>query len=673
MTAARRLGIDVGGTFTDVLVVDDSGVLDSYKLPSAGAADFAEVFSVAGQQDGDEVCYSTTVALNALLRGLLPPVGFIVTAGFRELLETARLPDTAGTVSPAPLPRRLIALERVHEIDARIDAAGTEVRALDVEQVAAIARDFTAAGIDVVGVALLHSYLEPAHERALAAVFAEVAPHIEVVLSSTVLPEQSEYERALATALNASLLPLLGQHLDELQRHGPRQSLWVMQAQGGLAAAAAVRQTPVTTALSGPAAAVVGMHSLAAQAGYRDVVTLDVGGTSTDVALIADGRYGMTTHGSVAGFPLRTPLLDVLSIGAGGGSIAYAAADGRWHVGPDSAAAHPGPACYGRGGSVPTLTDAQLFLGRLPPALLGGSLPLDRACAERALTVLGRDRGFDAQTTARGILAIASHAMCGAIRRVCVRRGHDPAAQVLFAMGGAGPLHGAELADLLGMVTVVIPPQPGLAAAYGVLVADVSRDFVSPVGVVHDALESAVLARTLAELEAAGQAWLAVSGGDFEACVIEHKLDLRYAGMSHTMSVVCPRTDRQALIEATISRFHDEFERLAGRSWRDREQVEVVNARVTAHGCRERPALVQSPAAAHAEGRPRGLREVDFLGHRGAVESAVYSRAALAQGQCISGPAVIEQHESTTLVPPAWQATVDRCGNLVLARVAVHG
>jgi N-methylhydantoinase A len=671
VNAVRHIGIDVGGTFTDVVIADADGVVGSRKLPTSGALDFAQLFAATGPGPIEEICYSTTVALNGLLSGKLPSIGFIVTAGFRDLLETARLPPAAGTVPPAPLPRRLVALEQVREIDARSDAGGREVRPIDGDQVAAIARDFSAAGIEVVGVALLHSYLNPAHERAIEAVFATHAPAIEVVLSSTVLPEQSEYERALATALNASLIPLLRAHLDALRLRAPSERLWLMQAQGGLAAEQAVRRTPVATALAGPAAAVVGMSWLAAQSGYRDLVTLDIGGTSTDVALIADGRCASSMQGSVAGFPLRTPLLDVLSIGAGGGSIAYAAPDGRWHVGPDSAGAEPGPACYGRGGTMPTLTDAELVLGRLPAALLGGELPLDRARAVAVLAALGHSRGLDARATARGILAIASHAMCGAIRQVAVRRGRDPAAHALFAMGGAGPLHAAELAELLGIGTVVVPPQPGLAAAFGALVADVVRDFVHPVGILHVALDLAMLERALSALEDTGQRWLDASGAAFVSRVLERKLDLRYAGMTHTTTVTCPAAGTPAaLLAATIERFHDEFERLSGRSWRDREAIEVVNLRVTVRGCRVPLRVSDEARAARAAGIPQAERAVDFLGRPVAVTSAVFVRDTLEAGQQIRGPAVIEQHESTTLIPPGWRATGDALGNLVLERTS---
>ena len=669
MSAARRIGIDVGGTFTDVVIADANGVVASRKLATSDELDFAGLFAAAGIAPTDEICYSTTVALNGLLSGKLPSVGFVVTAGFRDLLETARLPPAAGTVPPAPLPRRLVALEHIREVDARSDAEGRDVRAVDAEQIAAIARDFSAAGIDVVGVALLHSYLNPAHERAIAAVFAAHAPTIEVVLSSTILPEQSEYERALVTALNASLIPVLRAHLDALRLCAPSQRLWLMQAQGGLAAEQSVRRMPVATALAGPAAAVIGMSWLGGQGGYRELVTLDIGGTSTDVALIADGHCATTTHGKVAGFPLPTPLLDVLSIGAGGGSIARAAPDGRWHVGPDSAGAEPGPACYGRGGTVPTLTDAELVLGRLPAALLGGELPLDRDRAVDALATLGRTRGLDARATARGILAIASHAMCGAIRQVAVRRGRDPRAHALFAMGGAGPLHAAELADLLGIVTVIVPPQPGLAAAYGALVADVVRDFVHPIGTLHEILDHRAFERAQAALELQARRWLDAADDGFVDRALERKLDLRYAGMTHTTSVSCPAADSPgALVAATIERFHDEFERLSGRSWRDREAIEVVNLRVTARGCRVPLPVTREPYAARAAGIPHAERAVDFLDRPGPVPSAVFARDALAPGQRIAGPAIIEQYESTTLIPPAWQATRDARGNLVLER-----
>ena len=671
MAGSRLISIDVGGTFTDVLCVNELGELQSFKLPSVTPDGFAEMLTASLGQTAasDELLYSTTVTLNSLLGGELPNVGLIVTAGFRDILETARLPESAGEAPPSRLPRHLVNLEWVREINARLEATGAERTPIDRAEVEGIANEYVAAGIGVVAISLLHSYLDPTHEEAVAAIFAEVAPRIEVVLSSTVLPELREYERTLATALNACLIPALAAHLDSLrqttQATPPR--IWLMQSNGGLASAESVVHQPLTTALSGPGAAVVGMRWLGEKSGFNNLITLDVGGTSTDVALISDGRYTLTTAGSVAGFPLKTPMLDVLSIGAGGGSIAHQAADTRWHVGPESAGATPGPACYGRGGEAPTLTDAQLILGRIPSALLGGSVPLDTERAKHVLETFGRSRGLDALSTARGILEIASHNMCGAIRRVSVARGHDPAAHVLLAMGGAGPLHAAELAELLGMTTVVVPPQPGLAAAWGLLVADVTRDFVSPLGNADDTLDLDRIENTFTELQTRASVWCDAEGMPRSAWKMIYKLDLRYAGMTHETTIECaPVGELKQIISRTVDRFHDHFEQLSGRSWRDREAVEIVNVRLTASGRRPQIDLPVRASNPVPKAPPRTRREVGFLGATELLSTPVYDRDMIGLNGLLLGPAVIEQYESTTVLPPRWGARSDELSNLIL-------
>ncbi len=669
--AGQVLSVDVGGTFTDVVQLGPDGKVRTFKLPSDGAGSGGSlpaelVAAVAGQ---DTVLHSTTVAINSLLAGRIPRIGLIVTAGFRDILETARLPPTDA--EPGPLPARLVALEFVRELGARHTASGVERAPLERAEVVRLADEYRAAGIDVVAVALLHSYLNPAHERALAQIFAEIAPHITVVCSSDVLPELREYERTLACALNAALMPILNAQVRAIEAAGGRRSpnVWLMQSNGRLVSAAAGIRQPLGSALSGPGAAVVGMRWLAARCGFRDVITLDIGGTSTDVALIADGRYSLTTAGEVAGFALRMPMIDVLSIGAGGGSIAHAGADKRWHVGPESAGAVPGPACYGRGGKQPTLTDAQLVLGRLPEALLGGSMALER---ERALDVVegfGRARGFDAERSARGILEIATHHMCGAVRRVSVQRGRDPAAHALLAVGGAGPLHAAELATLLGITTVIVPPTPGLAAAWGLLVADIGRDFTAPLGASAASLDNNAIARGFAGLVVAADRWLGAEGLSADAARYAYQLDLRYHGMSVETSIEGPADlTLTNWLGTTLERFHAHFERLSGRSWREHEDVEVVNLRLalSVAGASPTPPDYRAQHDAREQMPAQTTRAVGFLGHPGLLGSRIVQRDALDRGTEIAGPAVIEQYESTTLVPPGWRAMLDDFDNLLL-------
>lgn len=669
-----RTAIDVGGTFTDVLAVDGAGAFRRLKLPSAGG-DLADNVRAAigaavnGGAPPAEVLYGTTLALNALLAHRLPTIGLVVSAGFREVLETARLPAGDGDEARRTLPRRLVPLEWVSEIAARLEPDGRERTPVDEGEVAAIARRYRDADVPVVAVSLLHSYVNDAHERTVAAVFAREAPHVEVVLSADVLPELREYERTLATCLNACLVPPMRGHvrrcLPEGAAHAP---LRVMTSAGGLVGADAAVHRPLATALSGPGAAVVGMSALGRALGRENLITFDVGGTSTDCALVRDGRCATTTEGTIAGYPLRSPMLDVFTLGAGGGSLAAAGPDGRWRVGPESAGAEPGPACYGRGGETPTLTDAQLVLGRLPAALLGGALPLDADAAHEALATFGAKRGFDAARTARGLLEIATHAMCGAVRRVSVLRGHDPNAHTLVAIGGAGPLHAAELAGLLGMDTVLVPPHPGLAAPLGLLVADMRRDFVHAWGRLEDAPDVDAARDAFAALAREADTFLAAEGiADADRCV-QLGADLRYAGMLCETAIPLPGAEVDAdAFAGAVDAFHDHFERLTGHSHRGQEPVEIVNLRVTAIGGREKPALLRPLAGGSAAPAPVAHRPVGWLHHAAPLDSAVYAREALGADATVDGPAVIEQYESTVLVPPGAQARTDVWGNLWIA------
>jgi N-methylhydantoinase A len=673
VSAVPQISIDIGGTFIDVLLEHADGRIASRKLlhdEQAPAAIVATALADLGCTAGEavELLYSSTAALNSLLTGSLPAIGLIVTSGFRDLMETARY---APASVESPTPRRLVALEHVREISARMAPDGSERRAVVEQEIVEIAEIYRALGIKVVAVALIHSYANLVHEQRVRAIFDGVAPEIRVVLSAEVLPELREYERALATCLNAALVPILEEHVAQFSAATDRgAALYMMQASGGLSSAVRAAMRPLTTVLAGPGAAVVGMSWLGQESGYGDLITLDIGGTSTDVAVVQGGMVGLTTAGKVAGFPLKLPLVDVLSIGAGGGSVASVAPDGRWHVGPGSAGAAPGPVCYGRGGTAVTLTDAELVLGRLPEALLGGTLPLDIDAATRALTAFGQPRGLDALATARGILEIASHAICGAIRRVAMLRGCDPRLLTLFAMGGAGPLHAAELATLLGVQAVVVPPQPGLAAAYGTLVSDVTADLVRGLGVNDDAFNPDMVENMFGALHAQADALLAADNVAPALRAIERKLDLRYAGMTHEVTITCPQdVHGGALIEATIERFHRRFEELSGHSRRGREPVEIVNLRVTARGLRGKPKLSRVALASVAPVQARTRRAVQFLGQADLIETPIYDRRDLGHGTEVAGPAVIEQFESTIILPPDWLAAGDAFGNLILRPV----
>lgn len=670
--APATTAIDTGGTFTDLVLWDGRSGLRSLKLPGAGAlpARLDDALSRARREQTGPVrlLHGSTLATNALLSHTLPPIALLVTSGFRELLEIngAHCDDHHEPTAGHPLRHRLVPLEHVHEVTGRIGPDGQERVPLDQEALAETARRVAASGVAAVAVTLLYSYLDPAHEARVRAIIAREAPALPVVLSSEVLPEMREYERAVVTCLNAALLPLMNAFLAAVEPACPA-GLLLMQSSGGLATPYRARQRPLTTALSGPAAAVLLAGRLARRLHLPRAISIDVGGTSTDVALLEDGRHRTTTAAEIAGYPLRTPAIEIITIGAGGGSIARAGADQRWRVGPDSAGADPGPACYGRGGLEVTLTDAQLVLGRLPDALLGGNVPLDRARAHAALTAFGRARGFDAETTALGLLRIASHAMCGAIRRVTAARGEPPEAHTLIALGGAGPLHAAELADLLGIRRVLVPPEPGLAAARGLLEGALREDAVRSFNQRCQRLDPEGTAACLAALEYQASAALLAAGVAPLDIVLTRAVDARYLGMSSEFSVPLRNgTMDMAALQEAIDSFHALHAQHTGWSYAGVHQVELVSLRVTAEARLPGPPWPRLPPTV-APPSACGSRRVRFVDGAPIDGCPIFRRHELGAGSRLAGPSILEQYDATLLVPPGWSCDVDAEGNAWLS------
>jgi N-methylhydantoinase A len=673
------IGIDTGGTFTDVCAVDDNGRTCQKKVPST-PADFSICFingveAILKEHLTGHIAlflHGTTVATNALLEEQLPRIGLIVTQGFREILETTQYSGHGEAESSSHRAPRLVPLEYVREIDERIDAQGRVRAALDSDEIRALARWFKAQGIATVAVALLHSYANPTHEQQVKALLQAEWSELSVVLSSDVLPESHEYERTITTCLNAVLMPVIGDYLQKLQRQLRERSwlapLLLMQSSGGLVNAQTAREKPLTTALSGPSAAVMGMAWLSTHAGLSNVITLDMGGTSTDVALVKDGMPLRTTTGQVHIYPLRMPTLDIVSIGAGGGSIASWSPEGRLLVGPHSAGAEPGPVCYARGGHSVTVTDAQLVLGRLPERLLGDALPLDRQAAEDALAVLGKKKGLSAVAIAAGIIQIANQNMCGAIRQVSVRRGHDPREYVLFAAGGAGPLHATELAELLGISTILIPLAPGLTAALGLLVADFQVDFAQTLLQREQSFDPGQISEVMTTLEQ--QAWSALAHEEVpeRQRYLRRAFDFRYRDLSTEWTVECPPgalTD-ESLTQA-VEQFHQLHHRICGHAYRGQREVELTKVRVAAIGIREKLSLVPL-APARETIQAVGECKVFFLAQREFLDCPIYARERFGAGTTLTGPAVVEQYDSTILVTPGWSGRVDAFGNLILQR-----
>jgi N-methylhydantoinase A len=683
-----RVGVDTGGTFTDVVAFDeDSGELAAVKTPSTPAdpADgfmdgMARVLAELGltAEAVTAVCHGTTVATNQLLEGKVDRLGFVTTDGFGALLEIARqsVPDGYGNSYFWVKPPRIVPADLVRTVGGRLDHTGAELRPFDESQARAAARFLRDRGVSAVGVCFLHAYANPDHERRMRAVLAAEHPEAVVSLSSEVLREYREYERAMTTLVDAAVKPRVASYVAAIARRlaatAPGRPFYVMQSNGGVLSAAEVVHQPISTVLSGPAAGALGAALVARTAGFERVLTLDGGGTSTDVSVILGGEPALTTEGGVGPYPCRIPMIDVVTVGAGGGSVAWQSREGTLKVGPRSAGADPGPLCYGRGGTEPTVTDANLVLGRIPPHLLGGELPLDPGAARAGLEALGARLGLGLEAVAAGVLEISAWNQANALRRVTVQRGLDVRDFVLASFGGSGSLAACRLLELLGLPAAVVPRDPGNLSAFGLLTVDVKHDGVQTAVAHHDDLDPAAVAATFATLQARAAGALDAEGFPRPAHRYLRSADLRYLGQAFEVRVPVPDgpVDR-ALAEATVAAFHDAYRRQYGYSFRDdpSQQVEWVNLRVTGVGPIRRPAL---PELAPGDGRPErargGTRPACFDPSCGFVDTAIYRRVDLCPGDAVEGPAVVEEYGATVPLPPGFRAQVDRFGNLVVSR-----
>ncbi len=642
-----RIGIDTGGTFTDVVAVHPDGRVMTTKVPSTPSDPSAAFMRAVEKAGAGEVVHGTTVATNALLEDDFSGLAFVTTRGFRGLLEIGRqsVPDSYGNSYFWVKPDRIVPLDLVQEVDERLDRTGAVVRGFDEDGAREVARRLREQGIAAVGVCFLHAYMNPEHERRMREVLADEHPECAVSLSSDVLSEYREYERAVTTLVDAFVKPRVAAYVGSIEaRLG--QPFYIMKSNGGVSGAREVGGKPITTILSGPAAGTLGAALVAQQTGFDKVITLDGGGTSTDVAVITGGRPSLTTEGSVGRFTVKVPMVDVITVGTGGGSIAWVSPEGTLKVGPRSAGADPGPVCYGRGGSEPTTTDAFLLLGHIPEHLLGGEIPLDRGAAEAVYARLAERVGLGVEACAAGVLEIAAWNQANAIRQVTVKRGLDVRDFDLCAFGGSGPLTACRLIDILGLRTAFVPRDPGNLSAFGLLATDLRSDHVQTLVRRHDQLDARELATVFARME-----------GD------DRSADLRYYGQAFEITVPAPDgpigEDFVAEVEA---RFHDAHERLYGYCYRDDpgHLVEWVNLRATVIGAMPRPPLRR----VRPEGDAReGTRRAYFDGWH---DTPVYRRDALA-GE-IAGPAVIQEFGSTLPIHPGFTARVDDLGNLVVRR-----
>ena len=658
------VAVDIGGTFTDVTIQDAStGRVHRAKTPST-PLDPSEAFLTGVNLALDaigaapsllgRVLHGTTVATNLILEGQGAPAALVTTRGFRHVLEIGRqdIPRHSNLYAWIKPPRP-IAPRHVLEVTERIAPGGAVLIPLDEATVTAAADQIRTMGVNAVAICLLHSFANPAHERRVAALLAEALPGIAVTASFDVLPEVREYERTLATVLNARVMPAVSAYVARLEQRlddaGITAPLLLMQSNGGVAGAATVRRAPLVTALSGPAAGVVGAAAIGTAVGLPDLITVDIGGTSADICLLQDGTAALTQRGRVGVWPLPLPMVDMVTIGAGGGSIARIE-DGALLVGPQSAGSRPGPACYGQGGTRATVTDAHVVLGHLPGSLLGGRMTLDATLAATAVGRIAASLGTSLHEAARGILAIADSAMIGAIRVVSVERGHDPRRFALVAFGGAGPLHGCALAGALGTDTVLVPPAPGVLCADGLLAADLRSSFSRSVAGAVETIDDA-----FAALEADAGAWLAREAIAPADCLVSRTTLMCYEGQGGELAV--PWAGNVGSTEAAFTAAHD---RLYG--FRLDAPIRLVTVRVEARGALPPPIRPTLPPGVGATAYG------DALVHwpSGTVPTPLYDRTALHAGDHFAGPAIVTQLDTTTLVPPGWSATTYESGTLVL-------
>ncbi len=619
------------------------------------------------------LAHGTTVATNALLQGQISALGLIVTAGFRHIIEIARqsVPEGYGNSYFWVKPERIVPLHFVREVGGRLNFRGEELRPLDEESVRTAARFFRSHGVHAIGVCLIHSYANPDHERRVAEILAEEYPDCTLSLSSTVLPEYREYERAVTTLVDAFVKPYMARYLQRVQDElgdGLRdRPFLVMQSSGGLASADQVVRKPITTALSGPAAGVLGSAVVAEIAGFPDVVTLDAGGTSTDLCLIEGGKPQVTNGGAVGAFPVRIPMIDIETIGTGGGSIAWISREGHLKVGPKSAGAEPGPMCYPNGGDEPTITDANLVLGRIPPALIGGGIALDVARSRAGLAALVKrlPGAMSVEQLAQGIIEIANWNQANAIRQMTIQRGIDPRGFALLAFGGAGPAQSPAVMDLLGMKACIVPPNPGNLSAFGLLAVDWRTDHIVTKVMHEDAIDLATVVSLYAGLEKEAVETLERDGIDPERIRVVREADIRYAGQSMEVRVAAPTGAIDGtFLSGLIGAFHAAHLRTFGYNYAGQQKVELVNFCVSGFGLIERPAMPKVAQPDAATPTPKSVAPVYF--NDAFRDTPAFDRATLPPGFQLEGPAIVEEFGSTTVVFPGQTLDVDPHGILII-------
>ncbi len=700
MSARFRLGVDVGGTFTDaVLISEDTGEIHIAKVPSTPKdpsigflAVVDQILSKAQTQalNISYLVHGTTVATNALIEGKNPKTAFITTEGFRDLLEIGRQIRPSFYDIHFEKLKPLVPRDLCFEVPERLDAIGKVLRALDEARMIEIAKQLESEQIRSVAICFLHSYVNPAHEEQAAEILREYAPSAVLSVSSRICPEFREYFRASTTVVNACVKPVVASYLQgielQLKKQDTKAELLIMQSNGGVLTFEQSAERPVFMVESGPAAGVIAANFVAGNLGFTDVVSFDMGGTTAKAGLILDGRPKITKEYEVgaearpgagqsrgSGYPIRTPVIDLVEIGAGGGSIAWVDPGEVLRVGPRSAGADPGPICYRGGGKEPTITDANLVLGRINPRyFLGGEMDLDlKGATEGIRKRCAEPLGLDTIATANGIVEIANTAMVNALRLTTVRRGYDPRTLVMVAFGGAGPLHANRLCAEMQIPKLIVPLSPGTASALGLLTTDVKHEFSRTQVMRGDLADVKIINQIFASMEKQGGALLKREGIPPERISFLREIEMRYKGQSSELAVTCePGTLNAEILAQLCSKFHAEYERAYGRGY-PAEVVELVNYRMTAVGAIPNPPVrTISHRGLTGNQAKKGARPVFFSESGGFTETSVYDRYKLEPGHHIQGPAIVEEMDSNTLIHPSFQADVDTFGNLLITPVA---
>jgi N-methylhydantoinase A len=668
---SQTLGVDVGDTFTDFFLMDDAnGATRSYKVASTpddpSRAILQGLCALAPDGRLSLLAHGTTVATNALIQRRGGEVALVTTAGFKDLLEIGRQTRPKIYDLKADHPEPLVPRERRFEVAERLGPAGEVIVHLADAEIRRATVEVKNSGVQSVAVCFLFSFLNPEHERRMGEALRAALPDVDVSLSCEVQPEFREYERLSTTVLNAFLQPVAGRYMTRLRaavdHHAPVARIGICQSSGGLMSIGRACEMPIRTALSGPAAGVVGAVAAGARASRRDLITFDMGGTSTDVCLVRDGKPELAFGRSVAGFPVRLPSIDIHTVGAGGGSIAHVGRDGLMRVGPMSTGADPGPACYGKGGREATVSDANLMLGRLPQELIGGGMRLDPCLAEKAIAVLAGKLGLSLRETALGIVRIVNANMMRAIRAVSIERGHDPRSFTLLPFGGAGALHAVAIARELGIRRVLVPAAPGILCAQGVAVADMEESFIVTCRVPLDG-DLAPVAAAFARLLGAAWQW---HRRERQAGLEEDQasvLDMRYVGQNFELAIPLPQGQglptsgwlKRAFLEAHQRKYghHDPA-----------AAIEIVNVRLSARKARaSTKTLTFTPTQFPPAPTSGHTRPVWFTAER-PTETTFIDRSVLVPGAALEGPLVITQFDSTTLLPPGSRLLVAECGSL---------